>query len=213
MKTLLITSGKGGSGKTIASINLSLALNYLNHRVVLVDGNLKKPNISMHFDYPNDNTLHHVTKVNPVDMVKNHPSGLDIVHGSTHIDDSDNINHEDFSNIINYLQQNLNHDLMVIDSSSHISDELYNNVKLADETIVITKPDSIDVVNCHGHRGKINIDDIQRELRRPILGVIPDDKLIHKSLEIGHPLLVAFPNTKVSNAFVEIGKKYSLWNK
>ena len=45
---IVITSGKGGVGKTTTSINLAAAINSFDEDVTLVDINLTTPNVGLH---------------------------------------------------------------------------------------------------------------------------------------------------------------------
>jgi len=47
-KVIVISSGKGGVGKTTTSVNLSTALSKQGKSVILVDGNLTTPNVGLH---------------------------------------------------------------------------------------------------------------------------------------------------------------------
>lgn len=51
-KIIVITSGKGGVGKTTTAINLGAALNYFGEDVLIIDGNLSTPNIGIHLNSP-----------------------------------------------------------------------------------------------------------------------------------------------------------------
>jgi septum site-determining protein MinD len=44
-KIIVITSGKGGVGKTTTAVNLGAAINYLGKEVLVVDANLSTPNV------------------------------------------------------------------------------------------------------------------------------------------------------------------------
>jgi MinD-like ATPase involved in chromosome partitioning or flagellar assembly len=230
-KTLMIASGKGGTGKTLCSINLSLALNYLDHKVILLDGNIKHPNIFHHFNLEIDKHIHDIHKHHPFDIITNHPSGLDIVFGSSNIDDHEKIDHTHLEKVIQFLKSNLkNHDFMIIDTAPNFSRDFFHCAKHADESIIVTRPTKSDIhdarytiqycddhgasvigmiVNLHGFNHKVNIDDIERELRKPVLGVVPHDRKVHKSMHIGHPVVCSYPNSKISKKFMELGMRYS----
>jgi Mrp family chromosome partitioning ATPase len=45
---ITVLSGKGGVGKTTSAINLGLALSKLGADVIILDGNLSSPNLSVH---------------------------------------------------------------------------------------------------------------------------------------------------------------------
>ena len=51
-KILVITSGKGGVGKTTTAINLGAAINYFGKDVVVIDANLTTPNVGIHLNSP-----------------------------------------------------------------------------------------------------------------------------------------------------------------
>ena len=47
-KLIVVSSGKGGVGKTTTSVNLSAALAKQGKNVILVDANLTTPNVGLH---------------------------------------------------------------------------------------------------------------------------------------------------------------------
>ncbi|MEQ1758994.1 MAG: AAA family ATPase [Vicinamibacterales bacterium] len=55
--TLLVTSATGGEGKTTVAVNLAMSLARLNHRVLLIDANLRSPSVHFAFDAPGDKNL------------------------------------------------------------------------------------------------------------------------------------------------------------
>jgi len=56
-KTIGIFSGKGGTGKTVSSINIALALHQFGEDVVVVDADTTAANIGLHlgfYTFPNN---------------------------------------------------------------------------------------------------------------------------------------------------------------
>ena len=51
-KLIVITSGKGGVGKTVTAINLAAAINYFGEDALVVDANLSTPNVGVHLNSP-----------------------------------------------------------------------------------------------------------------------------------------------------------------
>src|SRR3989304_1975926 len=84
-KIIVITSGKGGVGKTTTAINLGAALNYFGKDVLIIDGNLSTPNIGIHLNSPEvPIDLNNVLKgeAEPFEAVYKHESGMKIMPSS-----------------------------------------------------------------------------------------------------------------------------------
>jgi len=87
-KIIVITSGKGGVGKTTTAINLGAAINYFGGDVLVVDGNLSTPNIGVYLNSPEvPVNLNHVlsNKAEPNEAVYEHESGMKIMLSSLSI--------------------------------------------------------------------------------------------------------------------------------
>ena len=51
-KIVLVTSSVQGEGKTTVTMNLALALAHLEHKALLIDADMRKPNVGKNFDLP-----------------------------------------------------------------------------------------------------------------------------------------------------------------
>jgi capsular exopolysaccharide synthesis family protein len=60
LRSVMVTSATTGEGKSTTAANLAVAMAQDGRRVVLVDGDLRRPTVHKHFDLPNDTGLTNV---------------------------------------------------------------------------------------------------------------------------------------------------------
>ena len=114
-KIIVITSGKGGVGKTTTAINLGAAINHFGEEALIIDGNLTTPNIGIHLNSPEvPINLNHVllNKAEPFEAIYEHDSGMKIMPSSLSIKELKNIKPEkindfkdDFKDICECVQK------------------------------------------------------------------------------------------------------------
>ena len=107
-KFIVITSGKGGVGKTTTAVNLATAMSSYDEDVALVDINLSTPNIGLHLGAPVvPVTLNHVLagKSDLIDAVYEHESGAKIIPASLSIKDLDVVNSSKLSSVMKEMRK------------------------------------------------------------------------------------------------------------
>ena len=141
-KIIVITSGKGGVGKTTTAINLGASMNYFGKNVLVIDGNLSTPNVGIHLGSPEvpvnlNNVL--LKESDPFEAVYEHESGIKIMPSSLSIKELKKIKPErmkdfkkDFKKISDYV---------IIDSAAGLGEEARAVIEMADEIIVVTNPE------------------------------------------------------------------------
>jgi septum site-determining protein MinD len=229
-KVIVITSGKGGVGKTTTAINLGAAMNYFGKNILIVDGNLSTPNIGLHLNSPEvPINLNHVLlkKADTYEAVYEHESGIKIIPSSLSIEELKKIKpermknfKEDFKKISEYV---------IIDSAAGLGSEALAIIDIADELILVTNPEMpaitdalktikiaeqmkksiLGIILTRVQNDKIEVQPevVKEMLEIPILGMIPEDISIKKSLNQKDAVVHIYPKSKASRAYKEIAAK------
>src|SRR3989344_4634376 len=141
-RVIVITSGKGGVGKTTTAINLGAAIRHFGRDVLIVDGNLSTPNIGIHFGSPEvPVNLNHVlsNKAEVFEAVYEHESGLKIIPSSLSIKELKRIKPERLKNFKKDFTKVS--DIVIMDSAAGLGSEAMAPIAMADELIVVTNPE------------------------------------------------------------------------
>jgi len=226
-KIIVITSGKGGVGKTTTAINLGAAINYFGENVIVIDTNLTTPNVGIHLGSPDvPINLNHVLlkKADASEAVYEHASGLKIMPASLSIKELKKINpsslkslKKDFKKLANYI---------ILDSAAGLGEEAMSSIDLADEIIVVTNPempavtDALKLIKLAEQKKKLiagiivtrvrkNASEMQPEavkdmLGSPVLGMIPEDISPQEALKEKDALIHTHPKSTPARAYKEI---------
>jgi len=229
-KIIVITSGKGGVGKTTTAINLGAAINYFGKDVLLIDGNLSTPNIGIHLNSPEvPISLNHVlqNKAEAYEAVYEHDSGMKIIPSSISVKELKKINperlkdfKEDFKQLAEYI---------IMDSAAGLGSEAQCAIGMADEIILVTNPEmpaitdalktlkvaeslnrnikGIIVTRVKRNNFEMKSDAVKEMLEFPILGMVPEDKCMQKALSMRDAVVHTHPNSKSARAYKEIAAK------
>jgi len=226
-KIYVVTSGKGGTGKTTSTVNLGAALNKLSENVVIVDANLTTPNIGLYLGAPvAPVTLNHVLqgKAKIEDAIYQHESGTKVVPASLSSNELKEVNYDSLKDVARKLRTF--HDHVIFDSAAGLGEEAKLAIETADEVIVIVNPNILSVTDAlkaikfsqnlnkiirgaiitrvNYDKTEMSASSIKEMLDVPILGVVPEDKAIRKSLHKKSPVINIKPKSKSSRAYQEI---------
>jgi|TARA_Y100000310_G_scaffold75521_1_gene71860 septum site-determining protein MinD len=229
-KLIVITSGKGGVGKTTSAVNLGAAVNHFGRDVLVVDGNLTTPNVGIHLGSPEvPVSLNHVLseKADISEAIYEHESGIKILPSSLSIKELKKINTEKMKNLKKDFRKISRY--VIVDSAAGLGDEAISVIKMADELILVTNPempaitDALKTIKLAEQlkkpvlgvimtRVKENNIEMQPEtvkemLEVPILGMIPEDISIQKSLSLKDAVVHTHPKSKPARAYKEIAAK------
>lgn len=234
-KAIVVTSGKGGVGKTTATANIGTGLAMLGYKVVVVDTDIGLRNLDVVMGLENRIVYDIVDVVEKNCRLKQglirdkrYPELFLLPAAQTK--DKTAVKPEQMLELINDLKEEF--DYIVIDSPAGIEQGFQNSIAGADEAYIVTTPEIsavrdadrvIGLLEAKGidnpkvivnrirldmvKRGNMmNVDDIIDILAVDLLGVVPDDEAIVISTNKGEPV-VSEDNPMSSKAFRNICKR------
>jgi len=226
-KIILITSGKGGAGKTTSAINLGAALNSFGEDVTIVDANLTTPNVGLHFGVPIvpvnfNHVLNGKAKID--EAIYEHESGTKIIPSSLSVRELDKIKTHRLPEISKRLKKIS--DYIIFDSAAGLGSEVLDVMDEADDIIIVTNPEmpavtdalktakvaeergknviGVIVTKARGSSTEMPIKSIEEMLELPILGIIPEDFAIKKALVRKDAVVHTHANSKAARAYKNI---------
>ena len=217
-KAIVVTSGKGGVGKTTTTANIGTGLAMMGHKVVVLDADIGLRNLDVVMGLENRIVYDIVDVVEKVCRLKQglirdkRFEGLFLLPAAQ-TKDKTAVTPEQMQELCEELKQEF--DFVIIDSPAGIEQGFQNSVAGADEAIIVTTPEIsavrdadrvIGLLEAKGlHEPKLiinrirqdmvkkgdmmNIEDMIDILAIELLGVVPDDENIVISTNKGEPVV------------------------
>ena len=143
-RAIVITSGKGGVGKTTVTANLGTALAQLGHSVVLVDADIGLRNLDVVMGLENRIVYHLVDAIRgkctvAKAMIKDRRMENLWMLPASQTDDKDAVTPVEMKSLICELKHS--HDFVLIDCPAGIEQGFKNAIAGADEAIVVATPE------------------------------------------------------------------------
>ena len=224
-KVIGVLSGKGGVGKTTISANIGASLSWdYGYNVVLVDANTTSSNLGLWLgSYRFPITLNDVLKgkTDITNAIYAHPSGLKFIPSSTFNDDID-ADPSKIKDVIKPLKDLV--DYVILDCPPTLSKETISMINAIDEAIIVSNPTwpalleakrTIDFLKKSKKKvlGLIlnkadlepeDLEKIKQALDVPILGMIPYDEVVEKSIDRKVPFVHLFGRARASRAMKRV---------
>ena len=226
MKTIGVISIKGGVGKTTAAVNIGAALAQFGKKVLIVDANFSAPNLALHLGLvkPEASTIHEVLmgKMPIQKAIYEHEAGFHFIPGALNPQPG-KIDAYALKKKLKDLKND--YDVVVIDSSPTLNNELLSTLIASDQLLVVTSPDyptlscTIKAVKVakqkntpiaglilnkgRGKKFELKTEDIEELAEVPVIAKINDDVKIIEALSVAMPSVIVNPR---SNSSVEYKK-------
>ncbi|MCX7800896.1 MAG: P-loop NTPase [Fimbriimonadales bacterium] len=152
MRTIAITSGKGGTGKTTVAINLSLALAEAGSRVVLFDADLQLANVDVAMNLKPERSLQHVVaeEARLRDVLVVGPKGVRVACGGSAIRALMTAGPKRLALFFEQIEELASDtDFLLFDTSAGLDNRVQAFVQRANETLVVTTPDPTSVTDAY----------------------------------------------------------------
>jgi len=151
-RTIVITSGKGGVGKTSLSVSLAIAIAQDGKSVTLLDADLGLANINVILGIIPKYNLYHVIKGKKKlkDIIIEVPEGIKIIAGASGFQQLANLDVKQRDEFITSIAELANDDFLIVDTGAGISQNVLSFVMAADEVIVVTTPEPTAITDAYG---------------------------------------------------------------
>jgi MinD-like ATPase involved in chromosome partitioning or flagellar assembly/HD-like signal output (HDOD) protein len=150
-QTIVITSGKGGVGKTNISVNTAIELAQRNYRTCLFDADLGLANVNILLGIHPENSLDDYIfgDKNLDEIVIQTKFGVDIIPGSSGIEQMANLNQEEISELVTSFSAIKGYDYFLIDTSSGISRGVIAFCLASNQTIIIITSEATSLTDAY----------------------------------------------------------------
>jgi septum site-determining protein MinD len=231
-KVIVITSGKGGVGKTTTCANIGTGLAMRGRRTILIDADVGLRNLDVVMGLENRivfdlvNVVEKTCKLRQA-LIKDKRYENLFLLPAAQTKEKDAVKPEQMVELCNELRKDF--DYVLIDCPAGIEQGFKNAVAGADEAIIVTTPDVSAVRDADRIVGLLqsreiqqprlivnrvrpemvrkgdmmDVNDVNDILAISLIGIIPDDETIIISTNKGEPAVMD-PNSKAGEAFRNI---------
>lgn len=152
LKTISITSGKGGVGKTNVTLNVAIQLTKLGKKVIILDADLGLANIELLMGISPKYTLEDLIRGRKSidEILTVGPCGIQFISGGSGVTELIRISDSQLSFFIqNISKLDKIADIILIDTGAGVSNSVLNFVKSTDEIIVVVTPDPSSIMDSY----------------------------------------------------------------
>ncbi|HHT84886.1 MAG: septum site-determining protein MinD [Bacillota bacterium] len=235
-EAIVITSGKGGVGKTTACANLGVALASMGHKVVLVDADIGLRNLDVVMGLENRivydlvDVVEGFCRLRQALIKDKRLDGLFLLPAAQ-TKDKTSVTPDQMKQLVDQLKEE--YDYILVDCPAGIEQGFKNAIAGADRALIVTTPEVSAVRDADRIIGLLessgfddpglivnrlkpkmvakgdmmDIPDIIDILAIRLMGVVPDDEFIVVSTNRGEPAALSANRSKAGEAFRNIARR------
>nr|WP_321351685.1 cell division ATPase MinD [uncultured Methanoregula sp.] len=230
VKVYTIASGKGGTGKTMVSVNLGTMLAELGKKTYLMDADIGMANIGLLLglqDAPM--TLHEVLagKGSIGEAIYEGPAGLKVIPSGISLQGFQQADPDRIRDVMTEIVKRC--EFLLIDAPAGISRDGVIPLAIADEVILVVNPELSSIVDAlktkiltevvGGHVRGIIVNRVDQEktdlitrkmekaLGAKVIGIIPEDPNIRRASAAKTPIVIKYPDSPASKAIRKIASE------
>jgi len=234
---ICVLGPKGGTGKTLVSTNLAVALARRDQRVVLVDLDLQFGDIGLALGLIPERTIYELAKAGrPYDHDKIdrhlmlHPSGVKVLVGPTRPDHASAITVDFLRDV--YASLRTMCDVVIVDTPPGFTAEVIASIDVSSSAVVVGMLDALSlkntklgletldlmgyppenislVLNRADSRVGITHDDVSAIIGRAPDVQVPSDREIPRSVNEGVPIVASKERSEAARAFQKLADMYT----
>lgn len=235
-RVIVVTSGKGGVGKTTTTANISMALARRGRKVVVVDADFGLRNLDLLLGLENRvvytavDVLAGQCRLEQALVKDKRQANLALLPAAQNRT-KDAVNPDQMRKLINALSRAFHY--VIVDSPAGIEMGFQNAIAAAQEALIVTTPEiaavrdadrviglleanSIKKIHLIVNRIRptmveandmMSVEDVQEILAIPLIGIVPDDERVIVSTNRGEPLVLSETPSLAGTAFDNIARR------
>jgi pilus assembly protein CpaE len=227
---------KGGTGKTLVSTNLSVALANRGRKVALIDLDLQFGDVGLCLGLSPERTVFDLVKAGgTIDSDKvegymtQHPSGLHALLAPSRPDQAASVGVEFLRDV--YAVLRATYDYVVVDTPPGFTPEVIATIDSASDVCLVGMLDSLSlkntklgletlelmgfdtdrvqlILNRAGSRVGITGDDVRTVIGREPDVLVPSDREIPRAVNEGMPIVLAKPGSDAARSFAALADRF-----